>query len=79
MTSCSTLYCHLHGAAFLTCLVCISTDLARSIEHRQDILPSKGAVYTSVFAYVGTSFVANAYTVLRVSLFAYTVLLICLY
>ncbi len=62
MMSCSTLKCHHHGITSLTCLACIFTNLARSTIHRQDILPSKGVVCTSVFTYAGTSLVANAYT-----------------
>ncbi len=41
MMSCSTLTCHLHGVASLTCPACIFTNLPRSTIHMQDILPSK--------------------------------------
>ena len=47
MMSCSTLKCHFHGIASVTCLACIFTNLARSTIHRQEILPSKGVVCTS--------------------------------
>jgi len=64
MMSCSTLTCHLHGNPSLTSLACIFTNLARSTNHRQDILPSKGVcLYSRTCIHnAGTTLVANAYT-----------------
>ena len=58
MMSCSTLKCHLHGIASLTCLACIFTNLARWPGYQSVHCPRagctsfQGVVCTSVFIYV---------------------------
>ena len=58
MMSCSTLKCHLHGIASLTCLACIFTNLARWPGYQSVHCPRagctsfQGVVCTSVFIYI---------------------------